>query len=992
VTPLRAVAASAVLAGVAVAAGGGGDISVTPLSLTLGPVLADSLAQGTLSVKNLGAGALTFGEITVGDPAFDAGSQVPSIPPGFTLGAGATVNLDISFRSASVGTTVATLTIPTDDPDEAEVAVALRGIVVPPPVIQVTPDSLSESLSPGQTRTRQLTIANSGASALSWSVSIVPVAGRSPLRGSLDGVNVLWDRSHGQINTTTWTAMVDSMEARGATVTEVTGSPGTITAALLGSYRLYWSVDVGSGWTAAERGVLATWVSNGGGIILLGDNLGSLGHYDALLASLGSSIRMSSVLATSGTTTSAVLPHAVTQGVGSVYIGVNARTLSVPQPAQALVNDATAKSVAAAEEVGIGRVLVFADEVLEDPALATAALLGAQNLLLGQQSVDWLAGAAWLTAPIRTGTVAAGGSQLVDLVFDPAGLAAGAFDLNVRVGSNDPLNPVLDVPVHLVLTGAPDISLSAASYDFGAVPVGGQGGRTLDVRNLGQDTLSVSSILSSTPYFSAGLSSFILAPAESASVPLTFRPDSVGSFQAGLTITSDDPDEPSVVVALAGQGRVDCTAPCAAPSLRPADAQGSFGFDFVVDVNIAANPAPITSFGFQLSYDGTLIEFADSAEAGQVAPGFLVSAQENQPGLVTCGGFGVTGVPASSAGSIARLHFRVLCDTCTIGTETDLILSGLTDDVALLNACCGTFTLTQCPSGTGDVNTDGALTPQDALCALKIFLNGGILPADPQCDGNGNCEVENADADCDGTVTPGDALSIHNAWLAGSSPSTCVGLGGAPRAARALRFGDPVPGSAGTWELPILAAGAVPESFGLDLVFDPAEEEWVGVRGVGWRELSGVGGRGRLRVGGFAPDGGERRGEAARIVFRGTGAGGRPIRLAEAFDVAFEGAREVFAASPSAREGLLAVGPVPAGSRVDILYGVPAGGVPVELRVLDVAGRVLRTVDSGPRRAGQHRVSWDGRDDAGKVVAAGIYFVRLEAGERTWTRRAVLVR
>jgi hypothetical protein len=976
-----------VLAAVAWAAGGGGDISVTPLSLTLGPVLADSLAQGSLSVKNLGGGALTFGEISVGDPAFDAGSQAPSIPPGFTLGAGATVSLEVAFRSASVGTTTTTLTIPTDDPDEPEVAVTLRGIVVPPPVIDVAPDSLSEALSPGQTKTRQLTIANIGASNLSWAVSVVPVAGRIPLRGSLDGVNVLWDRTHGQINTTNWTAMVDSMEARGAAVTEVTGSPGAITATLLGGYRLYWSVDVGSGWTVAERGVLATWVSNGGGLILMGDNLGSLGHYDALLAGIGSSIRTSSVLATSGTTTSAVLPHAVTQGVGSVYIGVNARTLSAPQPAQPLVNDSGGRTVAAGEEVGIGRVLVFADEVLEDPALATAALLGAENLLLGLQSADWLAGAAWLTAPVRTGSVAAGGQQLVDLVFDPAGLAAGAFDLNVRVISNDPVNPTLDVPVHLVLTGAPDISLSATSFDFGAVPVGGQAGRTLRVGNAGQDTLTVSSIVSSTTRFSAGLSAFVLAPAESAAVPLTFLPDSVGPFQANLTITSDDPDEGSLVVPLAGQGRVDCAAPCAAPSLRPADAQGSVGFDFVVDVNVAANPSPIYSFGFQLSYDGALIQFADSAQAGEIAPGFLVSAQENQPGLVTCGGFGVTGVPALSTGSIARLHFRVLCDTCAIGTMTDLVLTGLTDDIAALNACCGTFTLTQCPSGTGDVNTDGALSPQDALCALKIFLNGGTPPADPQCDGNGNCEVENADADCDGTVTPGDALAIHNAWLAGAQPSTCVGLGGAPRRVTALRFGPPEPGD-GQWELPVLAGAGVPEAFGLELAFDPSEESWVGVRG-GWGALDGRAQNGRLRVGGFAPQG-EGPGEVARIVFRGAAAGG--VRLVEAFDNPFEGPAEVFAAPARPDEGLLSLGPVPAGARVDILYGVSSPEARVRLRVHDVAGRVLRTLDSGARLAGRHRASWDGRDDAGNVVAAGIYFVRLEAGEKTWTRRAVLVR
>ena len=50
----------------------------------------------------------------------------------------------------------------------------------------------------------------------------------------------------------------------------------------------------------------------------------------------------------------------------------------------------------------------------------------------------------------------------------------------------------------------------------------------------------------------------------------------------------------------------------------------------------------------------------------------------------------------------------------------------------------------------------------------------------------------------------------------------------------------------------------------------------------------------------------------------------------------------------------------------------------VSLTVYDVLGRWVRQVWQGPLRAGSHRFTWDGRDEAGKVVAAGVYIYKVE--------------
>ena len=50
----------------------------------------------------------------------------------------------------------------------------------------------------------------------------------------------------------------------------------------------------------------------------------------------------------------------------------------------------------------------------------------------------------------------------------------------------------------------------------------------------------------------------------------------------------------------------------------------------------------------------------------------------------------------------------------------------------------------------------------------------------------------------------------------------------------------------------------------------------------------------------------------------------------------------------------------------------------VSLAVYDVLGRRVRQVWQGPLGAGSHRFVWDGRDEVGKAVAAGVYIYQVE--------------
>ncbi|MFN0150176.1 MAG: FlgD immunoglobulin-like domain containing protein [bacterium] len=109
---------------------------------------------------------------------------------------------------------------------------------------------------------------------------------------------------------------------------------------------------------------------------------------------------------------------------------------------------------------------------------------------------------------------------------------------------------------------------------------------------------------------------------------------------------------------------------------------------------------------------------------------------------------------------------------------------------------------------------------------------------------------------------------------------------------------------------------------------------------------------------------------------------------------------ETSVASDLAEGRRLAVSPNPApGGNAGITFRVPydpdngASGAAIDLSVYDVSGRRVRALASGVYAAGVRTLQWDGQDDAGRSVAAGLYFLRLSSPARIEaTERVVVVR
>ena len=64
----------------------------------------------------------------------------------------------------------------------------------------------------------------------------------------------------------------------------------------------------------------------------------------------------------------------------------------------------------------------------------------------------------------------------------------------------------------------------------------------------------------------------------------------------------------------------------------------------------------------------------------------------------------------------------------------------------------------------------------------------------------------------------------------------------------------------------------------------------------------------------------------------------------------------------------------------------------VSIRIYDTAGRHVRTLEDRDRGAGMYQTVWDGRDNASRPVASGIYFMRMQAGDYGKSRKIVYLR
>ena len=83
--------------------------------------------------------------------------------------------------------------------------------------------------------------------------------------------------------------------------------------------------------------------------------------------------------------------------------------------------------------------------------------------------------------------------------------------------------------------------------------------------------------------------------------------------------------------------------------------------------------------------------------------------------------------------------------------------------------------------------------------------------------------------------------------------------------------------------------------------------------------------------------------------------------------------------------------PNPFNPTTTIEFSLPKNGY-VEIMIVDMLGRKVRTLVADSKNASYHQVLWDGLDDNGNSVASGIYIYTLTTRGYTESRKLLLLR
>jgi hypothetical protein len=105
---------------------------------------------------------------------------------------------------------------------------------------------------------------------------------------------------------------------------------------------------------------------------------------------------------------------------------------------------------------------------------------------------------------------------------------------------------------------------------------------------------------------------------------------------------------------------------------------------------------------------------------------------------------------------------------------------------------------------------------------------------------------------------------------------------------------------------------------------------------------------------------------------------GAPLTVVETPDLARLLTRFSVSPNPAARQ-----------AKIELGLGAPVSG---DIRVMDITGRVFRTIAQGTALGRRAQLTWDLRDDAGRNVPDGVYFCAVSTGSGSASRKIVVER
>jgi len=539
------------------------EINVSPESIEFSSIFQTLSETRMLNIENSGSKDLTISNI-----ASDDGSFVVDFTNSLTVAPTQNIDVEVTYTAINIGEVTGNITIESDDEFGNEtVIVPVSGTGLVPPVIDVTtdPDPVEVTMESGDKDTILVSVSNTGGSPLNY-VMLKPY------------YTEVGDITTAQNNETPVMTKEQRDTRVGKIVQYGSGGPDSFGYAWVDSENggevVYDWMEISQTGTKLDlggdngievnlpfsfpfyNGSYNTMQVASNGFFTFGDALGSIGGF--INQDIPSTTDPNNVIAP-------MWDDIEPQNGDGVYM------LSTPEYVVIQYNE-----VPKYLSTGIAtfQAILFADGSMKFQYKDVSAYTGLETVTVGIENENGTIAlpvvfnssyvkdglAVLIKSPFVAGTVEPGTTANVELGIDAEFIYDGVYEAPLKVLSNDPATPEIEIPTTLTVTGMPEVALSTEIVEFDNVYyVDGENYNDVKemlVTNVGTKALNIDSmwLTNESMIFEADKSGeFVLEPKEEMVVNITFTPDAVGLFENTFNVASDDLSQPVISALLMGE-------------------------------------------------------------------------------------------------------------------------------------------------------------------------------------------------------------------------------------------------------------------------------------------------------------------------------------------------------------------------------------------------------------------------------------------------------
>ena len=151
------------------------------------------------------------------------------------------------------------------------------------------------------------------------------------------------------------------------------------------------------------------------------------------------------------------------------------------------------------------------------------------------KSVNWASPVGF-----TSGSVTAGNSISKSLIVTVSNLALGTYNTSLIIETNDPSDPLFNVPMTVNVVSEPEIDMSSNALNYGTVYDTQPRVDSIIIENTGCTDLNISNVTSNNVHFIPGWTSQTIPAGTAATLPITFTATNTGLELALLTLTNND--------------------------------------------------------------------------------------------------------------------------------------------------------------------------------------------------------------------------------------------------------------------------------------------------------------------------------------------------------------------------------------------------------------------------------------------------------------------